>query len=83
MTIFKDDFKCRQIVFSLYNSFELQVFQIMSINPITIALVYRPPPPPKANKDIISEFSDLLGRLTTQFDCFFNPWGLECTSLLC
>ncbi len=67
MSIFKDEIGCRTISTELYNSFELQTFQIMFTNPVLVALVYRPPKP---NKDFVNEFSDFVSRLITQFDCF-------------
>ncbi|KAB5530630.1 hypothetical protein PHYPO_G00131520 [Pangasianodon hypophthalmus] len=67
MSIFKDEIRCRMISPELYNSFELQMFQIMLTNPVLVALVYRPP---KSNRDFINEFSDFVSWLITQFDCF-------------
>ncbi len=43
VTVFKNAFTCRSLSTAQYNSFEVQLFQILLANPVTIALVYRPP----------------------------------------
>lgn len=48
------------------------MLQIPLINHVLVALVYHSP---KANKDFISEFSELLSKLATQFNRFFYFQG--------
>lgn len=46
-TIFKENFSCRALKTDAYNSFELQLLALGSVNPLVIALIYRPPKPHK------------------------------------
>lgn len=67
MTIYKKSTHCKLLTVEPPKSFELQLFQIVATNPVTVALIYRPPKP---NRVFIQEFSDLLSALSTNCDCF-------------
>lgn len=54
-SIFKNTFNCRFLHSRVFTSFELQLFQLNTTEPIVCAIIYRAP---KYNKDFIQEFSD-------------------------
>ncbi len=65
MTVFKNTFPCRSLSTTQYSSFEVQLFQILLANPVTIALVYRPP---KQDMEFLNEFTAFVGDLVTAYD---------------
>lgn len=64
-SVFKHTFHCRSQSTGSYNSFEVQLLQLVLVNPITIALIYCPP---HHNKDFISELAVLMGDLVTRHE---------------
>lgn len=65
VTVFKNAFTCRSLSTAQYNSFEVQLFQILLANPVTIALVYHPP---KQDMEFLNEFAAFVGDLVTSHD---------------
>ncbi len=91
-TVFKDTFHCRSLSTGPYNSFEVQLLQLVLVNPITIALIYRPP---HHNKDFLSELAALMGDLVTRHEkvlllgdfnihvcCSSKPYSAEFLNLI-
>ncbi len=66
-TIFKENFSCRALKTDAYNSFELQLLTLGSVNLLVIALIYRPPKP---HKDFLADFSAFLSGIIPNFDRF-------------
>ena len=64
-TVVKNNFKCHPINIDHYPSFEVQVIKVDSVNPLLIALIYRPP---KYHKDFIDQFASFLTSTITNFD---------------
>ncbi len=58
-------FDCRSIKTDTFSSFEVQLMQVDSRNPVLCVLVYRPP---KVNKNFISEFTGFLGGIMMKYD---------------
>ncbi len=65
VTVFKNTFPCGSLSTAQYSSFEVQLFQILLANPVTIALVYRPP---KQDMEFLNEFTAFVGDLVTAYD---------------
>lgn len=63
--IFKTKYLCRTLPMNAFHSFELQLYQFDSPNPLVVALIYHPPKP--AN-DFIEEFAALLSELFIKYD---------------
>lgn len=66
-TNFKENFSCQALKTDAYNSFELQLLALGSVNPLVIALIYRPPKP---HKDFLADFSAFLSGIIPNFDRF-------------
>ncbi len=64
-SVFKKKFDCRSIKNDTFSSFEEQLMQIDSRNPVLCVLVYRPP---KINKNFIHEFTGFLGGIMMKYD---------------
>lgn len=64
LTVFKDTLHCRSLPTGVYNSFKVQLFELVSINPIVIALIYWPP---QQNNSFLSEIAELLGDLASRY----------------
>ncbi len=64
-SVFKKKFDCRNIKNDTFSSFEEQLMQIDSRNPVLCVLVYRPP---KINKNFIHEFTGFLGGIMMKYD---------------
>lgn len=63
--LFKNTFHCLSLPTGSYHSFEVQLFQIVMVNPVIIVLVYRLP---QQNKDFLTEFAAFVGDLITAHD---------------
>ncbi len=69
MTVFKLTFlsHCQLVSIRAFSTFEIQLLSVDWNGPILIALIYRPP---YFVNDFVFEFTDLLGFITTNYDCF-------------
>lgn len=64
--VYRNNFKIQKLSIANYSSFELQCVKVESASiPLVCALIYRPP---KRDKDFITEFSELLSHLVTEYD---------------
>lgn len=64
-TVFKNTLHFRPLPTGSYHSFEVQLLQLVLVNPISIVLIYRPP---QQNKDFLSELAALMGDLVIRYD---------------
>lgn len=64
-TVFKSDFKCKQISLSSPTSFELSLFEMGQSHTMLCAVVYRPP---KYNTDFLTDFSVFLADIMPKYD---------------
>ncbi|XP_014865742.1 PREDICTED: uncharacterized protein LOC106931877 isoform X2 [Poecilia mexicana] len=65
-TVYKQDYKCKQCFLQTsFPNFEFTSFEMRHVNPVFCAVVYRPP---KYNKDFISDFSDFLSGIITNYE---------------
>lgn len=68
-----------------FSTFEVQLLRLEWKGPVLIATIYRPP---YLVKDFVFEFMELMGFITTNFNCFllvgdFNVHGfIACQSNL-
>ncbi len=58
-------FHCQSLPTGSYNSFEVQLLQLILIKPITLALIYHLP---HHNKDFLCELAVLMGDLVTRHE---------------
>ena len=65
--IFRNNFKCSQLSFGCFSSFESLSFLINGKSPILIVLIYRPP---NYCPRFLDEFSELLSLIVPQYDRF-------------
>ncbi len=66
-SVFKNSLLCEPVEFEHFSSFELQAFKLDLVEPVFCVLVYWPP---KFNKDLIHDSSELLGDILLKFDKF-------------
>ena len=67
MTVYKNDFKCKQCTVSFsISSFEVSLFEVGRSDPVLCAVIYRPP---KYNKDFVNDFSGFLAEIMPKYDC--------------
>ncbi len=71
MTIYNKNIQCQPLLMGPFQTFELQLFQIVATNPVTAGVIYQPPKP---NRMFVKEFSDLLSEMSIKYDCFM-PLG--------
>ena len=63
-TVFKNNFKCKQLSSIHFNSFELNMFELGHSHPVLCIVIYRPP---QYNKDFINELSELLTEIMPKY----------------
>ena len=63
--IYRNNFKCSQLSFGSFSSFESFSFLINGKSPLLCVLIYRPP---NYNAKFIDEFSELLSLIMPQYD---------------
>uniref|UniRef100_A0A8C5AN71 Reverse transcriptase domain-containing protein n=1 Tax=Gadus morhua TaxID=8049 RepID=A0A8C5AN71_GADMO len=64
-TVYKSDFKCKQISRLSPASFELSLFELGHSHTVLCAVIYRPP---KYNKDFLMDFSVFLSDIMPNYD---------------
>ncbi|KAK7933278.1 hypothetical protein WMY93_004174 [Mugilogobius chulae] len=64
-TILKSNICFKPLADMRFSSFELSYFTLRQMEPVLCAVVYRPP---KYNKDFLTEFSDFMAIVLTDFD---------------
>ena len=65
LTVYKSDFRCKQLSRIPTASFELSLFEMGHPHTVLCAVIYRPP---KCNKDFLTEFSVFLSEILPNYD---------------
>lgn len=76
IVLYNQQYSLRPVTVPLFSSFECLVLTVSECHSTAIATVYRPP---KANKDFLSEFVDLLSYLCLKFErtLFWGDFNIQ------